>query len=494
MLAPRSSIAILGILLVAAPEPLSARPIMDLVPADSLVVYAAKPYGRLMATSRPDGQPALSIASIAAALNAAGLIPSEGQVFADIAGALPLFGQFEHAIVLLDVSSRVVEHEDDATSQPADVQISLRLKRMQTAVIFRTGDQSAAVLDQLNRVIGRYTNQQVAKLSSEKEADYPYQRLVDARLPGWAIWEWGRLDEFFVVSFGEGAFQKIARAHVGTLKRLGEDQWFRQARKKNHDENALAEWFIAFSALRERIGDAAQGRVANVADALKASDMTHDLWTIGQEGRALTWFRCYRRKGVDIVQTFSDPDHSPAQHRQIVPDSARHLAIIQVPTRWLVDNLPRAWVAAESESNVRKWKRAWRSLEQETGIDISGNLIEHLGQTIVLYDYPPHPLDIPFAFTVAIEIKNKRAVRMSTDALLGAWGQYLDDRAERNQTVLVRMKVKHDEDGVWYLQAGILGPALKVTDHYVVISWSPQALRDALKYIESPPPKGNSSR
>lgn len=467
---------------------------MDLVPADSLVVYAAKPYGRLMGTTRPDGQPALSIASIAAALNAAGLIPSEGQVFADIAGALPLFGQFEHAIVLLDVSSRVVERPDDAASRPADVQISLRLKRMQTAVIFRTGDQSAAVLDQLNRVIGRYTNQKVAKLSSEKEANYPYQRLVDARLPGWAIWEWGRLDEFFVVSFGEGAFQKIVRAHNGTLKRLGEDQWFQQARKKNRDENALVEWFIAFSALRERIGDAAQGRVANVADALQASDMTHDLWTIGQEGRALTWFRCYRRKGVDIVQTFSDPAHSPLQHRQIVPDTARHMAIIHVPTRWLVESLPRAWVAAESEGNVRKWKRAWRSLEQETGIDISGNLIEHLGQTIVLYDYPPHPLDIPFAFTVAIEIKNKRAVRMATDALLGAWGQYLDDRAERNQTVLVRMKVKHDEDGVWYLQAGILGPALKVTDHYVVLSWSPQALRDALKYIESPPAKEKPSR
>ena len=72
---------------------------------------------------------------------------------------------------------------------------------------------------------------------------------------------------------------------------------------------------------------------------------------------------------------------------------------------------------------------------------------------------------------------------MATDTLLATWSRYLDQRAQRKGTTLMRVKVKHDDDGVWYLQAGILGPALKVTDRYAVISWSPQALRDALKYI-----------
>ncbi|HKQ50254.1 MAG TPA: hypothetical protein VJZ71_19430 [Phycisphaerae bacterium] len=480
--------------LLSAPATLAARPLMDLVPADSLIVYAAKPYKRLLPTSRPDGQPTFSIASIAAALNAAGLIPNEGQVFADIAGALPLFGQFEHAVVLLEVSSRVVERKDLTASAPAELGPSLRLKSLQTAVIFRTGEQSSAVLQQLDRVIGRYTNQGVAQLTTQKEAGYSYQRLVDERLPGWAIWEWGRLDEFYVLSFGEGAFMKVAKTHAGQVQRLADDAWFRSALAKTHGDKALVHGFFALSRLREGLGDAAQGRVARVADALQASNMTHDLWTIGQEGRALTWYRCYHRDGEDFIRTYSEPASYPPHHRRIVPDTARHIAIINAPTRWLVDNLPRAWIAAQSEGNLRKWKRAWRTLEQETGIDIGGNLIEHLGQTIVIFDYPPHPLDIPFALTVAIEIKNQRAVRMATDALLGAWSQYLDDRAERNQTVLVRVKVKRDDDGIWYLQAGILGPALKVTDRYVVISWSPQALRDALKYIEAPTGKGLSSR
>jgi hypothetical protein len=479
---------------LVAPSALSARPILDLVPSDCLVVYAAKPYERLLPTSRPDGQPTFSIASIAAALNVAGLIPNEGQVFADIAGALPLFGQFEHAVVLLDVSSRVVERKGVTASAPVELGPSLRLKSLQTAVIFRTGDQSSAVLQQLDRVIGRYTNQAVAHLSTQQEAGFSFQRLVDERLPGWAIWEWGRLDEFYVLSFGEGAFLKVAQTHAGKVQRLADDAWFRGALAKTHGDKSLVQGFFALSRLRAGLGDAAQGRVARVADALQASDMTHDLWTIGQEGRAVTSYRCYQRNGEDFVRTYSEPASYPPHHRRIVPDAARHIAIINAPTRWLVDNLPRAWMASQSEGNLRKWKRAWRTLEQETGIDIGGNLIENLGQSIVIFDYPPHPLDIPFAFTIAIEIKNQRAVRMATDALLAAWGQYLDDRAERNQTVLVRVKVKRDDDGVWFLQAGILGPALKITDRYLVISWSPQALRDALKFIEAPANKGLTSR
>ena len=76
---------------------------------------------------------------------------------------------------------------------------------------------------------------------------------------------------------------------------------------------------------------------------------------------------------------------------------------------------------------------------------------------------------------------------MAIDALLQVWGQYLDERAERKGTTLMRIQVKQADDTIWFLQAaGILGPALKVTDRYLVLSWSPQALREALTSIEAP--------
>lgn len=480
-----TSLLALGALLGSA-SLLRAAPITDLVPAEALVVYTAKPYAWLDSGSQSGDaattQPAQSIASILGFLNAAGLIPSEGQVFADIAGALPLLGRFEHALILLDVSCKEIVIRPE-TKDEASI-VSLRLDRLQAAAVFRTDGQQRAVVDQLNRVIGRYTNRDLAELSSHEVEGFSYQRLRDKRLTGWAVWEWGRMGDFYVVTFGEGAFDKIAAACKSKAPRLADSKWFRSASKRTRGEKAVAQWFIALTRLREQLGPAAEARVSKVMTALEADGVTNDLWTIGVEGRALTWFRCYERDGKNVFHTYSDPTLYPPHHRKIIPDAAQHLAVINVPTSWLVDNLPRAWVASQSPSNVRKWKRIWRRLEQDTGIDINGNLIDHLGDTVILFDYPPHPLRVPFALTTAIEINDPKAVRQAVDAILGAWSQYLDERAERNRTVLVRVKVIRDPDGVWFLQAGILGPALTVTDRYLVLSWSPQALRDALTFIE----------
>lgn len=473
----------------------AAAPITDFVPADALVMYTAKPYeflgeppqsGDAPAATQPEARPNVSLTTIVSFLNAMGLIPSEGQVYADIVAALPLFGRFEHAVILLDASTEEVESKDSAGEASSSGPI-LRLGKLQMALVFRTGDNARSVAEQINRVLQRYTNRNVARLSREKVGDHEYQRLTDDRMKDWAIWEWGKVGEFFIIGFGDGAFKKVLATGIGKLPAMSGDKWYQEASGKTRVQTGLAHWFIAFRRLRNQLGDAAEGRVARVTAALQADHLTHDLWCVGQEGRSLAVRRCYRHGETDTVRLYSDPQQFDPVHSAVVPPSARRVAILTVPTRWLVDNLPQAWLASQSEGNIRKWKVAWDRLETEKGIDISRHLIDNVGNTVILCDYPPHPLRIPFALTVAIEISNPRAVRAATDAMLDAWRQYLDDRAERNMTVLVRVYVRRDEDGVWYLQAGILGPAMKVTDRYLVISWSPQALRDALRYFEKTP-------
>lgn len=464
------------------------RSIITLVPADATVAYIAKPYDEPApehaATSQPGTppKPTVSIAAIIDFLNAGGLIPNEGQVFADIASALPLLGRFEHAMVLLDVSSRVIRTKADP-GDPDGGELSLRLKELQCAIIFRTNGEHRLVLQQLNRIINRYTNKEVARLETQRASGYKYQRLTDERMPGWAVWEWGRLDDFFVLTFGAGAFEKIAATYKGESATLHDAEWFRQAMVKTKGDSAIVQVFIAFAQLGQQLGVAAQGRHSRVIKAIAADNMTYDLWTVGREGRALRCYRCYQREGKDIVHRYSDPANYPVRHRGIIPPDAERYGIITVPTQWLVDNLPRSWIAAKAESTVEKWTRIWERLEQETGVDINGNLVNHLGKTVVFFDYPPHPLNVPFTYTIAIEIDERPPVKMAIDTLLSTWSRYLDREAERKGTTLVRVKVLQSDDDIWYLQAGILGPALKVTDRYIVISWSPQALRDAMEFI-----------
>ncbi|MCH7808821.1 MAG: hypothetical protein IIB60_06305 [Planctomycetes bacterium] len=39
------------------------------------------------------------------------------------------------------------------------------------------------------------------------------------------------------------------------------------------------------------------------------------------------------------------------------------------------------------------------------------------------------------------------------------------------------VQMKQDPDGIWFIHLGIQGPALMVTDRWLIISFSPQAVR-----------------
>jgi len=168
------------------------RPILRLVPADCIVVYTAMPYTDWVPASQPattvPSRGGSQLAAILGFLNASGLVPHQGQVYADIAARLPLLGRYEHAIVLLDVSSKLVRKHGPT---PADRNISLRLKQLQSAVLFRTDGEDSDVLDHLNELVGRYTNSDVARLTVERAGRHAYHRLIDDRLIGWAIWGMG---------------------------------------------------------------------------------------------------------------------------------------------------------------------------------------------------------------------------------------------------------------------------------------------------------------
>lgn len=481
-------LALNGAAYSAPPRSESEKPISDLIPADSLVAFRAKPQNWLAPASQPTSQVeqlsgTAAIAQILAFLSASRMVPDEGQVFSDIATALPLLGRYEYAIVLIDISSRVVQNSSSQGDND-ETELSLRLEQMRGAIIFRTGGEHREVVEQLNRIIGRYTNEEVARLESHSGPGQQSQRLIDERLPGWAVWEWGPMGDFFVVSFGSGAFEAVAQTHQGQRPCLTNDKWYQKAGEKTQSPVVMMQCYLALEKLKHRLGTVVSERSSRVLTALGANKVTQDLWTIGLNGKAITWYRCFQREGQDQIRFYSDPQAFSAENTRIVPPEAAHYAVIRVPTQWLFKDLPRAWVSARSDSQFQTWSRIWQRLEDESGLNLDDTLVKHIQSNVVLFDYPPHPLKIPLALTIAFEIDDHESVRAAVNSLLNAWSRYLDDRAKRSRSSLVRMRVLRDKDGIWYLRAGILGPALKVTNRYIVISWSPQALRQALRYIE----------
>jgi hypothetical protein len=86
------------------------------------------------------------------------------------------------------------------------------------------------------------------------------------------------------------------------------------------------------------------------------------------------------------------------------------------------------------------------------------------------------------ARTVLVEIAgSSMAVQTWTDRLLRRWQRHLDSPSSDWQP----LTVKQAPDGVWYLQAGLYGPALAVTNRWIVISHSPAAVRQNVAHLES---------
>jgi hypothetical protein len=299
----------------------------------------------------------------------------------------------------------------------------------------------------------------------------------------------------------------------GPAARLSGERWFESAHRRADGPRANLEIYVDFAALRARIESIARTRWWTVLDALRARDVDRDLWSIGAEGRALTCRRCYQSRDGEQFRAYCEPPRPDDDAARVIPPAARRFAVLRGGAPWLFEHVPEAWVKARYFRQLRNVERWWRELQAELGIDVADQLLGRLGGELIVCDAPPHPLGIPFAVTVAAPVDDAAEARRVIDVLLEALSRRLDGSQERREdgsrepwddgsgegrdeslrqrprdglSGLLRVRLRRAEDGVWYLQAGILGPALCVTDRYLVASWSPQALREVRACFDAP--------
>ncbi|MCH7812437.1 MAG: hypothetical protein IID40_00310, partial [Planctomycetes bacterium] len=325
-------------------------------------------------------------------------------------------------------------------------------------------------------------NRDLAEVETAGEAGVVSNRLVDRRLPDWAELHWGPIKDCYVIALGRKVFERVVATARGDRPSLLDDDWFAAAHRRCRGPEASVEWTLRFDLIRRGLGSVMAGKPEAVLRGLGLADVRRGLWALGSAGRAVeAHAMLWRTDGDQYVPICRRLE--PSAEDALIPAKATRYAVIETSARSLVHKVRDAYLAGRSPSSQSRLHKMWTQLEADCGVSVDRDLLAQLGNRIVIHDFPQPPFDVPLLRTVQVEIVGSPlAVRTSLDRLLRRCRRYVADRD------WPMVKLNHDPDGVWFLQAGLYGPAVAVTDRWLVISFSPVAVRQNLARLKPPQP------
>jgi hypothetical protein len=479
LLAPIAAVCVLDVAAVA-----ETREPIDLIPADSLLCW----YGRPLpdTTTAPDQPSTLQTLIEVGTRIASGPLDSGTRLNVRMAEMFGLMLRYPHALALIDVRAKPMESDPTAR----------RVDRLRFALVVQTGEQNEPFLRIIQKAVNEQTNSGAATLAAEKAGQWSYQELRDQRLPDWAVIAWGALDGQFVLTVGPGVWPTIAAVAEGHEPSLSGEPWYAVARAKRRNA-AQAEIFVGAKAIQERLDPFVNGRASEFFRAWDAADLQQAHWALGFEERALFCVAHFRLRDPEqeggettVRRVYADAENRDPHLLAAIPAGARY-AILDVPAGRVLTRFFSGLLAIQGVKTRENIERLWGEIVAKSGIDVEHGLLAHLGDRIVLHNDPPHPLHLPLAVTTLIEIRDEPAtVRKTLEALGAAWQAALDEVVAKGGAP-PPFTLQHDEDGIWYQRfglagpdwVGLAGPALIVTDRYIILSWSPAALREYLDKV-----------
>ncbi len=414
-----------------------------------------------------------------------GDLGADSRVLADVVGSLHLLSRYPTAAILLNV---------EAESLPGG---GHRLRRLGGALVFAIGADPDPAARRVQELLNLYTDRSHSVMEQRSVDGLAVYRLLDDRLPGW-VFEWGEVDGFFVVSVGAGSLERIVRAVRSPKKSLAEDSWSCTARKECRSVQPFLEIYLDADRLREQLGAIMEGTTREVLTALGMEELRRGYWAIWLDGRFVEACSFLRMADGDsrVPLTVSGPARRAWE--RFVPAQAGRAAVLAVSGADLLRRGTRAYLASRSASARQKWVGLWNQHVVSGDWSAESDFLDLLGETVILHDYPRHPLGIPLLCTVLVEIDGSaQAVRRSVDRILAAAQRALGSAASTAPSDPWAPGLRRDPDGVWYLQAGLLGPALAVTNGWIVISYAPDAVRVNLRQgapRTRPPAIGNGNQ
>ncbi len=452
--------------------PPELREPLDLVPADSLLCWYARPFPDTQAPGAGTPSPLQTLITLGARL-ANPALDARARMWARGIDAFGLAIRFPHVFVLVDASAKAA---------PDNPEIK-RGDRIRFAMIVRTGDQDAAFARVIQATINEQTDQAKARLEKKQAGRWSYMELQEQRLPEWCTIAWGRLDDYFVLTVGPEVWPTIAAVALGQEESLSRTPWLVESRAKR-GRDALIEIIVRSEAIRDRLDPFVDNRASAFFDAWHSDKIERAHWALGFEGRALYCVGHFVEAGHTRTRLFADPDIRTPELLATIPDTARY-AIYEISPARTIPSFFNGLLATRSEVERRNILRLWERIQAENAFDAQRDILSHLGDHIVMHNDPPHPLHLPLAMTTLTEIREQpQQVRDALDRLCEAWrAAQLKHQEETGGPV--NAIVNRDNDGIWFLEFApmVAGPAWTVTDRFLITSWSPAALRSYLEKV-----------
>ncbi len=392
--------------------------------------------------------------------------------------------QHPHAVVLLDI--RAMPRTDGGHE----------LAGLHAALVIHTRGDNGHIERRIQHLLNTYTNDEESNMTTRSIGTQVSFTLRDRRLPPWAVLSWGQLGDHYVVAIGDKTFQRIAGAIRNRSPSLAADAWFRHAGRRSEHPAEVA-LYVRFDQLRRNMDASLMAKIARVKRALGLVGAQRGLWTVGYDGRAVVATNALRRAGRDEFIPIADPNL--LQRRPILRDQLSRVwdrlsggpgdqetleeslfnAVIDCDPSTVLRGVCEGYAAAKSPRAMRSSRAFWRDLEDNADVSIERDIFSRLGGPVIIHNYPQHALRLPFAWTILMPITGDATIlRSHVDRLLESVGRQLSEDGF--------LRLHHDADGLWYIQYGLSGPGLMVTDRWLVVSFSPHAVRANVALLRSP--------
>ncbi|MCH7591618.1 MAG: hypothetical protein IH989_02405 [Planctomycetes bacterium] len=466
---------------VAQPTQSAYRPLSEVVPHDAVAAYFAEPPSSQESPQAPWS--ALKLATfVADRANQAGLLSSieeTSRQWIDLAAALSVVFDHPHAVALLDVKAR--SGSDDGHE----------LAALQAALIIRTDGDNKRITERIQHLLGVYTNTQYASLSEQSAGDMTWFSLRDARLGDWAVIAWGAYGDYYVVVIGEGAFERIVATIRDPKDSLRHDAWFARAVRQTAapmtgDGTATVglptepsyAWYVRFDRLRRSSDAGFDAKVQWVQFSLGLAGVDRGLWMAAQSPAtgSVEVVGVHRQKDRDTLHRLAGEFAGADLPDDAVPDLVVGFAVIDCIPSAVWRGASNAYLGSRGSNSKERCELGFDRIEEESGVSVEQDILSLLGGPVVIHNYPRHALRLPLAWTLVVPVRgDPRVLRDRVDKVLRAVQR---QQASENGVQLVRTT-----DGIWHLQYGLAGPALAITDRWLVLSFSPYAVRQNLALL-----------